>query len=104
MGSCRTEDTEGSFMAIIVSFTPASLTATQYDDVIKRLDAAGAGAPAGRLFHACYGSGNAMRVVEVWDSPPAFQAFGQTLMPILQQVGVDPGQPEVSNVHNILKG
>jgi len=32
-------------------FQPEGFTASQYDDAIKRLDEAGAGAPDGRLYH-----------------------------------------------------
>jgi hypothetical protein len=32
-----------------------------------------------------------------------FDAFGKVLMPILQEFGVDPGQPQVSEVHNIIE-
>ena len=45
-----------------------------------------------------------MRVLDIWESQEQFNAFGQTLMPILQQVGVDPGQPEVAEVHNTIAG
>jgi hypothetical protein len=45
-----------------------------------------------------------LRVFDVWDSQESFEKFGQTLMPILQQLGVDPGNPEVFPVHNIIKG
>jgi hypothetical protein len=31
-------------------------------------------------------------------------AFGQTLMPILQQVGLAPGQPAIAEVHHIIAG
>jgi hypothetical protein len=80
------------------------MSAAQYDDVIERLEAAGAGAPPGRLYHVCFGSGDRLRVVDVWESQEAFDAFGRTLMPILQGVGVDPGQPEVAPVHNTIVG
>ena len=33
-----------------------------------------------------------------------FEAFGKTLMPILGQLGVDVGRPEVVEVHNIIRG
>jgi hypothetical protein len=91
-------------MAITVVFTPASMTTTQYDEIIKRLEQAGAGTPAGRLYHVCYGSGEQLRVTDVWESGETFEQFGQTLMPILQQLGVDPGQPMISPAHNIIKG
>jgi hypothetical protein len=40
-------------------------------------------------------------VYDVWDSQEDFDAFGQTLMPILGEMGIDPGQPDVMPVHNI---
>jgi len=91
-------------MAITLIFTPRSMDARQYDEVIKRLENAGASAPPGRLYHVCFGTGSSLRVVDVWESQEALNTFGQTLMPILQQVGVDPGQPEVAEVHNSIQG
>jgi len=91
-------------MAITVTFTPRSMDGSQYDEIIKRLEDAGAAAPPGRLYHVCFGTGTSLRVVDVWESQDAFSAFGQTLMPILQLMGVDPGQPEVAEVHNMIKG
>lgn len=91
-------------MAIAVLFTPHSLNASQYDESIKRLENAGAGTPKGRLYHVCFGTGTSLRVMEVWESQDAFNAFGPTLIPILQQVGIDPGQPDISEVHNSTQG
>ena len=91
-------------MAIAVRFTPKSMSSTQYDECIRRLEQAGAGTPKGRLYHASYGSGNEIRVFDVWESAASFDEFGQTLMPILQELNVDPGQPEISEVHNIIPG
>ncbi len=91
-------------MAIIVHFTPTGLTAATYAEGNRRLEAAGANAPAGRLHHVCYGEGSALRVMEIWDSPESFQRFGETLMPIVQSLGIVPGQPEVLPVHNIVAG
>jgi len=91
-------------MAITMTVTPRSMDARQYDEVLKRLENAGASAPPGRLYHVCFGTGTSLRVVDVWESQDAFNAFGQTLLPILQQMGIDPGQPEAAEVHNIIKG
>jgi hypothetical protein len=91
-------------MAITVIFTPRSMNAAQYDEVIQRLEMAGAGAPPGRIYHACFGSESNMRVVDVWESPESFGIFGQTLMPILHELGLDPGQPDIAEVHNIITG
>ena len=91
-------------MAIIVHFSPSGLNRSTYDDAIRRLEQAGAGSPAGRLYHCFYDSGWASKVVEVWDSQQSFERFGEALMPILQSVGIDPGQPVVSPVHNVISG
>ncbi len=91
-------------MATTVIVTPRSMDARQYEEVIKRLENAGASTPAGRLYHVCFGTGSSLRVVDVWESQEAFNAFGQTLLPILGQVGIDPGQPEFVEVHNIIQG
>ena len=43
-------------------------------------------------------------MVHIWGSAEAFERFGATLMPILQEIGVDPGQPRIDPVHNIIAG
>ena len=91
-------------MSFILNFKPSGFTAANYDEVIKQLDAAGAGAPKGRSYHVCYGDPNSVQVTDVWDSMEDFQAFGNTLVPIMQSLGADPGQPEIQEVHNILIG
>jgi hypothetical protein len=90
-------------MAIAVVFTPPSMNTEQYDECMRQLEEAGAGSPPGRLYHACYGSGAQLQVFDVWDSTESFERFGQTLMPILQQLGINPGQPAISEIHNIVK-
>ncbi len=41
---------------------------------------------------------------DVWESQESFEAFGETLVPIMRELGSDPGQPQVRSVHNIIKG
>jgi len=91
-------------MPFTYQFSPQSMTAAKYDDIIARLDAAGAGKPKGRLYHACYGAPDDLRVFDVWDSPEDFEQFGKTLIPILQELGVDAGTPAVAEIHNIITG
>lgn len=91
-------------MAILVTFTPTSMTTDQYEQVIRQLTAAGAGSPAGRLFHVAAGSGSSLQVVDVWESLETFESFGQTLMPILQQVGITVPIPEIREIHHIITG
>ena len=90
-------------MAIAIYFHPQSMSSAQYDEVIKRLDAAGVGNPPGRLHHSAFGPPDQMMVYDVWDSQGSFDKFGETLMPILQEVGVDPGTPDVMEVHNLIQ-
>jgi hypothetical protein len=91
-------------MALGFYFTPSSFTPAVYDDVLARLEAAGAGAPAGRLYHVALESDGLIQVFDVWDSQESFEAFGATLLPIMAEVGADPGQPHVAPVHNIIEG
>ncbi len=91
-------------MALGMYFTPTSFTPARYDNAISRLEAAGVGAPAGRLYHVAIETDGQIQVFDVWDSQESFQAFGATLVPILAELGVDPGEPQVSPVHNIIEG
>jgi hypothetical protein len=91
-------------MALGMYFTPSSFSPARYDEAIKRLEEAGAGAPPGRLHHVAVETDGQIQVFDIWDSEESFQAFGATLVPILTELGVDPGQPQVSPVHNVIKG
>jgi len=91
-------------MAIGMYFTPQGFTRDKYDEAIGKLADAGAGSPAGRTFHVALESDGQIQVFDIWESEEAFQAFGETLLPILGSIGVDPGQPGVSQVHNVLSG
>ena len=91
-------------MALGFYFTPSSFTPSGYDEVIGKLEAAGAGAPVGRLYHVAMESDGLIQVFDVWDSQESFEAFGATLLPIMAEVGADPGQPMVAPVHNIIEG
>jgi hypothetical protein len=91
-------------MALGMYFTPSSFTSGEYDEVISRLEAVGAGAPAGRLYHIAMETGGQIQLFDIWESAEAFQAFGATLVPILGELGVDPGEPQVLPVHNIIVG
>ena len=91
-------------MALGFYFGSGSFTPEQYDETLKRLEAAGAGAPAGRLHHVALEVGGQIRVFDVWESQESFEAFGETLMPILSEFGADPGQPDVTPIRNIING
>jgi hypothetical protein len=90
-------------MALAFYFAPKPpMSAKQYGECIKRLKKAGAEHPRGRLYHSSFGSPDSLAVFDVWTSQAAFEAFGKILMPIMQQIGADPGQPHVMPVHNVI--
>ena len=43
------------------------------------------------------------RVSEIWDSREQWQAFGERLMPVLADVGIQPGEPDVYEVRSIVR-
>ncbi|MBV8430152.1 MAG: hypothetical protein JO244_03255, partial [Solirubrobacterales bacterium] len=53
----------------------------------------------GRLHHSCFGEDGDLMVYDIWESQEAFQAFGAKLMPILAELGIDPGEPSVMPIH-----
>lgn len=91
-------------MAVAFLSTPASMTAEQYDRVIKQLDASGAGEPPGRRFHACVGQGDHLMMFDVWDSVEEFEAFGGTLLPILAKERIELAPAEPLQVHRVIEG
>jgi hypothetical protein len=73
-------------MAFAITFT-TNLTTAQYDEIWRQLRAQGADHPVGRLSHVGFEQNGAMRIVDVWESMEQFEAFGATLMPIIEAVG-----------------
>jgi hypothetical protein len=93
---------DGGSMAIGMYFAPAAVTAEIYDEIIKLLKKAGAGNPAGRSYHAAFGPKEKLMVFEIWTSQAAFDKFAKKLMPIMQQLGVNPGTPNVMPMHKVI--
>ena len=90
-------------MSLLTRFAPPSLTADQYDQVVRRLTEEGIQPADGLDYEVCFGSGDQMKVSLIWDSKEQFEAFAARLMPILEEAGINPGEPEVLEVHNIIK-
>jgi hypothetical protein len=90
---------------MLVRFTGApSLSAAKYDEVLPRIQASGEWPPDGLDYHVAFSSGGAFRVSEIWDTREQFEAFGQRLMPILNEAGVElAGPPEIVEIHNLIK-
>jgi hypothetical protein len=90
-------------MAIGVYVALSGMSTDKYRECSERLKKAGAAHPPGRSYHAAFGPPDKLAVFDVWSSQAAFDKFGQTLMPILQQLGVDAGQLSVLEIHKVVK-
>jgi hypothetical protein len=92
-------------MSLLVRFTGApNMSAQKYDEVLPRIEAAGEFPPDGLEYHVAFESNGTFRVSEIWDSREQFEKFGERLMPILADGGIElAGEPEIVEVHNIIK-
>jgi hypothetical protein len=90
-------------VSLLIRFAPPSLTAEQYDNAVRRLNEEGVFPADGLDYEICFGSGDQHRVSQVWDTKEQMDAFGARLMPILTELGINPGEPEVVEVHNIIR-
>jgi hypothetical protein len=92
-------------MSLGMYFAPTGFTTDKYEEALRRLEAAGAGSPPGRQYHCALkaADGN-VNVFDVWDSRESFDKFGETLVPIMSELGTDPGEPMVMEVHNVILG
>jgi hypothetical protein len=91
-------------MALGIYIVHEGFTPEKYKTALKRLEAAGAGAPQGRTFHFALESDGTIQVFDIWESQEDFDAFGETLIPILTELGVSLQDPMVSQVHNVIQG
>jgi len=92
-------------MSIVVRFNPANVTREKYDESIRRLEEAGMWPdPAGLEVHVLFGPEGDLRVSEIWASREQFEAYGEQLMPILADIGIEfSAGPEIFEVHNLVK-
>ena len=90
-------------MSVLVRFAPANLTKEKYDESLRRLKEAGEFPPDGMEYHLALGPDGSMRISEIWDSLEQMQAFGDRLLPILTDIGIEfSGEPEFVEVYNII--
>jgi hypothetical protein len=95
----------GSIVSILVRYAPVpSSTTEQYDEVVRRLGEAGVLPAEGFDSHVAFYADGQLFVDEIWDSQEQFEAFGQRVMPLLADVALEhSGQPQVCEIHNIIK-
>jgi hypothetical protein len=96
-------------MPIGVYFNFADATLEKYDEACRRIND---GQPmqslsdwpdGGCLAHTAWAEeSGALCVFDVWESPEAFQGFGEKLTPILTEVGITPAEPHVVPLHNFV--
>jgi hypothetical protein len=92
-------------LSIVVHYAPVpSSTAEQYDQVVRRLQESGELPADGFDLHVAFHSDGQLRVSEIWDSLEQFEVFGRRVMPLLADVELEhAGQPDVLEVHNIIR-
>ena len=91
-------------MSVVVRFNPTNVTKEKYDESLRRLEEAGEFRPEGMDYHVAFGTDDNLRVSEIWDSREQLQAFGDRLMPILTELGIEfSGEPEILEIHNIVR-
>ncbi len=91
-------------VAIVMDWDEGTLE--QYDEVIGKMgfEPNGVGAP-NALFHWAAKSGDGIRVVDVWESREAFDAFAQDQIgPLTAQAGLAEPKMAFFDVHNTLTG
>ena len=93
-------------MSIVVRYAPVpASTIEQYDEVMRRLHESGEMPADSFEYHVAFLSdGVELLVSEVWDSQQQLEAFGARIMPLLADVALEhSGQPEIFEVHNIIR-
>ena len=96
-------------MPIIAVFEGPGLTQQNYEESVRRLTGKNRmSSPSdwpveGLLVHVAGQGAKGFRVVDVWASEEAFRRFGEKLIPILREVGIQ-GEPEIYPSHTVVTG
>jgi hypothetical protein len=93
---------------IVAVFQPPNFTQEQYEEsVVKvtggksRVESPADWPVEGLLAHIAGQGESGFRVVDVWESEEALNRFGETLMPILAEMGIE-GQPDIYPAHSLV--
>ena len=95
---------EEAEMPIVAVFQAQGFTQEVYEETVRRLTGGGQlQSPAdwpveGLLAHAAGQGADGFRVVDVWESEQAFARFGETLLPMLADLGIE-GEPDIYPAH-----
>jgi hypothetical protein len=92
-------------MPVLAHFRHSGFTPEKYDELIRRLEDAGHGSPAGRLSHAAVEVDGEIEVYDVWESQAAMDAWGpEGIVPILIELGVELSPPAIEPTRNVIVG
>jgi hypothetical protein len=86
-------------MAIAVFFEFPGESLEKYDQALA--EAPDLRTQPARSHHVCFKIDAGWGVVDVWDSEESFAKFGETLVPILQRLGLQ-AEPKIRPVHNTM--
>lgn len=95
-------------MSVVLIHQGPSFTREKYEQIVRkltggktRMESASDWPVEGLLVHAAGEGPQGFRVVDVWQSEDACNRFGETLEPILKEVGVEV-QPEIYEAHTFV--
>jgi hypothetical protein len=101
-------NTGGEAMSVVLVHQGPTVTQENYEETVRRLtdgksrmESASDWPVEGLLVHVAGEGPQGFRVVDVWESEEAANAFGETLRPVLEEVGItDP--PELYSAHTFV--
>ncbi len=95
-------------MPVVLIHQGPTVTRENYEEAVRRLvpDKGRVETPAdwpveGLLVHAAGEGPQGFRVVDVWESEEACRRFGEKLMPILKEIGINE-EPEIYPTHTFV--
>jgi hypothetical protein len=90
-------------MAVLMRLEVPGGTIEQYEKVNEALHIAGDDdAPDGLIIHMAADVPEGFLVIDLWESEEKLNAFAEQLMPVLHEVGMAGGTPEIMQVHNTI--
>ncbi|MDT9696861.1 hypothetical protein [Streptomyces sp. P17] len=96
-------------MSVVVVFELPGMTRAQYEQSAEKVAGRPGGVTspadwpvAGLISHTSAPTPEGWLVVDVWESEEAFRQFGETIVPILQELGVPDAKPKVYPTHTVV--
>jgi hypothetical protein len=92
-------------MAIGVYFQPPGLTLDQFRQIDSKvgeyLQKNNLENPPGALHLSVFGDDGQLAVFNIWESEEAFTKFGEVLLPILAEAGIQNAEPQIVAIHRL---